>query len=516
MIDSVGSIGTLRFSVCGVTGKTDNSEPKFSPWADRVGSQRISSWLLSAVVHLIALLLLALLTRQLGDANRGVALRVGWSSGDKDRPLQILPMQTSTKAAESDAEESPVRVEMPVPQSGFAEPQSLATSDSRNIDDQIAAALLSGGSPADRRDRVYVGGGGMESRTPAGRIKYGELYGATAESEQAVERALRWLAEHQRGDGSWSFDLGRAPCEGRCRDGRPAADDTPTPKSAATGLALLAFLGAGYTPHEGPYQETVAKGLYYLRSCALETASGYDWQLAGSMYGHGIAMLALSEALGMTKLQDQYDTDLLHYVSEGARFTTNAQHSNGSWGYIPGSPGDTTITGWQVLSLVGAVKAGVTLKSQTFRSAEMFLMSVRDEPSYRFGYKSPKAEPTTTAIALTLLIYLGQHPGYTPFDLELDKIVQEGPTLTNVYHDYYATLALHHFRHRDWDRWNKQLRDHLVNTQATRGHEAGSWHFADRWGSVGGRLYTTAMCTLILEVYYRYLPLYAEPPEFPL
>ncbi len=117
---------------------------------------------------------------------------------------------------------------------------------------------------------------------------------------------------------------------------------------------------------------------------------------------------------------------------------------------------------------------------------------------------------------MTLLIYLGQTPGHSLFDEAIDKLAEQGPTLTNVYHDYYATLALHHFRHREWESWNNQLRDHLVRTQATEGHEAGSWHFSDQWGDVGGRVYTTAMCALTLEVYYRFLPLYDEPPDFPL
>ena len=71
-------------------------------------------------------------------------------------------------------------------------------------------------------------------------------------------------------------------------------------------------------------------------------------------------------------------------------------------------------------------------------------------------------------------------------------------------------------RHPDWEHWNAAMRDHLVATQATSGHEKGSWHFPDRWGDIGGRLYTTAMCTLTLEVYYRYQPLYPAMDEFPL
>ncbi|WP_094411133.1 hypothetical protein [Rhodopirellula sp. MGV] len=302
----------------------------------------------------------------------------------------------------------------------------------------------------------------------------------------------------------------------RCRHGKPENESTPTPKTAATGLALLAFLGAGYTSDAGPYQDEVRKGIYYLRSVALETQYGFDWQQGGSMYGHGIALLAMSEAMAMMKINDQFDSDLYHHVSEGANFTTFAQHPNGSWGYTPGRPGDITITGWQVLSLSTAKKAGIETRSDLFARAKRFVMSVRDEPRYEFGYNSPKPERTTTAIGLTLLLYLGQQPGHSFFDQEFDRLVERGPMLTNVYHDYYATMALHHVRHRDWELWNTQVRNHLVRTQATSGHEAGSWHFKDKWGDVGGRLYTTAMCALILEVYYRYLPLYEAPEEFPL
>ena len=37
---------------------------------------------------------------------------------------------------------------------------------------------------------------------------------------------------------------------------------------------------------------------------------------------------------------------------------------------------------------------------------------------------------------------------------------------------------------------------------------AGSWDPSGPWGRYGGRLYSTAISTLTLEVYYRLLPLY--------
>ena len=484
------------------------------PLLSQLGSARASSWLLSVTVHLVVLILLALLTYRLTAPDRG--LEIEGAAGEPTQPSNFVVVEQKQIAAESDGVAQDVRAEVQVDTQRAHAPSSFVSPEEA-VPLELAelSALLHGGSSS-ATPYAYLGGGSLAARTPEGRRKNGEKYGATPQSEAAVENALKWLAQHQRSDGSWSFDLQLSPCDGRCRHGRKRNEDTPTPATAATGLALLAFLGAGYTSDSEPYGETVQKGLYYLRAVAAETQYGYDWQQGGSMYGHGIALLAMSEAMGMMKHGAKFDSDLLHYVDRGSYFTVVAQHENGSWGYTPGRPGDTTITGWQLLSLVGAQKAGIQMRSDTFSKTRAFLLSVRKGPLYEFGYRSSDAEPTMTAIALTLMMYLGQTPGNTSFDLSVDKMAEAGPTLTNVYHDYYATLALHHFQHRDWEAWNTKLRDHLVATQATKGHEAGSWHFADEFGDVGGRLYTTAMCTLILEVYYRYLPLYDQPPEFPL
>ena len=323
------------------------------------------------------------------------------------------------------------------------------------------------------------------------------------------------MADHQRVSGAWSFDLTGQPCDGRCRNSKLRDDDTPTPSTAATGLALLAFLGAGYTHEEGKYADVVQKGLYYLRSAGAESQYGIDWQ-QGSMYGHGIALMAVSEAAAMTIKDGEYDRDLRELARRGTNFTTSAQHKSGSWGYVPGSPGDTTLTGWQVLSLMAAKRNQIPLPSLTLSRAKSFVLSTSLEGQYSFGYQAPPGEPTTTAIGLTLLLYLGQSPGYTPFDRAIIEMAERGPTLTNLYHDYYATLTLHHVQNALFAPYFMKVREHLIATQSHNGHEQGSWHFKDRWGDVGGRLYSTAMSAMILEVPYRYMPLYDTREDFPL
>ena len=79
-----------------------------------------------------------------------------------------------------------------------------------------------------------------------------------------------------------------------------------------------------------------------------------------------------------------------------------------------------------------------------------------------------------------------------------------------MYFNYYATQVMHHYGGPQWPAWNRTMREYLIETQSARGHEMGSWFFADEHGTTGGRLYTTSMCIMILEEYYRYMPLYGE------
>jgi len=218
----------------------------------------------------------------------------------------------------------------------------------------------------------------------------------------------------------------------------------------------------------------------------------------------------------MTRYQGKTDSDLFSLTTGAANFTMAAQHTLGGWRYVPGSPGDMTVTAWQVLSLISAQHGNVILRTNTLPRSEQFVRRLSKPNAYAFGYQTTTAEPTTTAVGLCLLLYLGQSPHETLFGNSLDKMMRRGPRLTDLYHDYYATLALHHARHPDWAAWHVPLREHLIKTQATEGHEAGSWHFPDHHGDVGGRLYTTAMAAMILEIYYRYLPLYQPREEFKL
>jgi hypothetical protein len=90
----------------------------------------------------------------------------------------------------------------------------------------------------------------------------------------------------------------------------------------------------------------------------------------------------------------------------------------------------------------------------------------------------------------------------------------------NMYYNYYTTQIMRHHGGKPWDEWNEVMREFLIASQEKEGFAEGSWFFENGHSSaVGGRLYSTAMAVMTLEVYYRHLPLYrseALADTFPL
>lgn len=321
--------------------------------------------------------------------------------------------------------------------------------------------------------------------------------GGSPGSEAAVERGLAWLAAHQAEDGSWRFDLTGCRCNGACQDPGTVASTT-----ASTGIALLPFLGAGHTHVDGPHRDTVARGLAYLDSRLRPTPRGGDLG-EGTMYGQGVATLALAEAYCMTR-----DDALTGPVRDSVRFIVAAQDSyGGGWRYLPGQPGDITVTAWQVAALKSAAVGGIDVPWPTIDGAGRFLDRVQARSGAAYGYQGPRAKPCTTAIGLLCRMYTGWREADV-IDRGLAELARSGPDPAAIYQNFYLAQALLQRDHPAWPRWNAKNRDQIVAQQARIGHEAGSWFFADPDSAPGGRLAHTALAVLTLEVYYRMLPIY--------
>jgi len=351
-----------------------------------------------------------------------------------------------------------------------------------------------------------IGGHGLEGRGEAARKALNASAGGSAQSEQAVALALAWLAQHQNPDGSWSFDHTKGPCQGRCQNPGNIANGN----NAATGLALLPFLGAGQSHRKGKYQRQVQAGLNYLTKAMKVDANGGSLLDEGMMYGQGICANALCEAYGMTN-----DRELLVPAQEALNFIIYSQDKvGGGWRYTPGQPGDTSVAGWQLMALKSGKMAYLNVPEATMQGLSNFLNTVQTESGSRYGYTGPNAgTPATTAIGLLCRMYLGWTKDNPALETGTQYLSQLGPSQRgNVYYNYYATQVMHQYGGERWEKWNGVMRDFYVDSQSKDGHETGSWMFKgdDHGAERGGRLYITCLCCMTLEVYYRYLPIYAK------
>ncbi len=362
-------------------------------------------------------------------------------------------------------------------------------------------------------------GADLEGRSDKMRAAMLAKYGGSAGSERAVAMALRWFAKHQRQDGSWSFDF-RHSCRGKCsQSGR-----METCWTGATAMALLPFLGAGQTHAKGEYKENVAKGIRFLLRA--QDRNGSLVSGGGSMYSHGLATIALCEAYAMTR--DQF---LKVPAQRALDFIVFAQDPlGGGWRYMIRTPGDTSAVAWQVMALKSGHMGNLSVPNRTVLLVDKFLTSVQSDGGAVYGYMDrSKARPSTTAAGLLCRMYLGtgkDHPGMARGIENLSKLgpaADERATRFHMYYNYYATQVLRHYGGEAWEKWNGLLRDFLVKTQQSTGHQAGSWTVPN-WEAgahdteMGGRLYYTSLATMILEVYYRHMPIYREDAaeEFPL
>lgn len=355
-------------------------------------------------------------------------------------------------------------------------------------------------------------------RAAENRLELVKEMGGSEATERAVELALKWLAAHQSADGRWDADYFDDDC-GRC--GSPAKYDADV---ATTGLALLCFLAANHTHNkDGPYRDNVQRGLDWL--VAQQKATG-DMRGNETMYSHGIGSIALSEAYGMTR-----DETLLPHVRRAINFIVSARDNSGrdgspssgggagggagGWRYEPGQAGDTSVLGWQVMALVSASRAGIEVPDETLQAARHWLdrVSHSSNPGLYAYQPGVRFSAAMTAEGMFSQQLLGRRRDEPRMQGSAEFIIRNLPNWRvepNTYYWYYATLALFQHQGEAWEKWNAAITRQLLDNQNTNGAKAGSWDPLDRWSKIGGRIYQTAMCTLCLEVYYRYLPLYGS------
>ncbi|REK15837.1 MAG: hypothetical protein DWQ37_08450 [Planctomycetota bacterium] len=350
----------------------------------------------------------------------------------------------------------------------------------------------------------------------------------SAQTEAAIEAGLVFLAQHQRPDGSWTLQF----------DGDSDVQDPPTTfraQTAATGMALLAFLGAGYDHYGGTYADVVQRALDFL--IENQRASGDLYQpedeesnRSAWLYSHGIATIALCEAYGMTG-----DDALAEPAQRAIDFIVLAQdRARGAWRYTPGSGSDTSVSGWQLMALKSGELAGLQVPNETYERVKEWLDRAQTGGSlYVYNPLAPdtprqghgrRPSSSMTAVGLLMRLYTGLNRDDAHMvegaEYLLVRLPENGSArrpLRDTYYWYYATQVMFHMRGKYWRAWNARLHPLLVESQIDSGPLAGSWDprrpVPDRWGPHAGRLYVTALNLLSLEVYYRHLPLYESTAQ---
>ncbi len=386
-------------------------------------------------------------------------------------------------------------------------------------------------------DAIGMGGnaGGLKGGPAGGRAQ------ASPAMQQALADALGWLAAHQTSDGYWDAD--EFMLEDRWNDQPPSdGKGNPAVDVGVTGLALLAFLGDGSTAEAGPFAANVARAIAWLR--AAQRDDGLFGEEVGNptLYNHAIATLAMAEAYRLCG----HSPFLRPIVQRGASLLARARNPYGAWRYAlePNGDNDTSITGWSVFALKAASDAGVQVDKGSFDGALAWLDTMTAASSGRTGYawgdggggpgslpsrtvNARQRFPATESEALTAVSLLCRefltdaarvrrwedHPQFELLKKQVGLIQSKPPRWdlaagsADFYYWYYATYALNQWGGQPWKDWERALGRALLPAQRrehARDNFYGSWDPADAWGEDGGRVYSTAICALMLEVYYRY------------
>ncbi|MCA9322617.1 MAG: terpene cyclase/mutase family protein, partial [Planctomycetes bacterium] len=324
---------------------------------------------------------------------------------------------------------------------------SDADFDSQSNNDAIGLGGGAGGKFGGRR------GGRKRARRGRGR-----------KAQEAVDKGLEWLANHQSKDGSWD-------CDGFMNNGDSALGPLCDGKGNAlydvgvSGLAILCFLGAGETHKAGKYKKTVRNSLKWMRDQQDAEGCFGPRTLSNFTYNHSIGTLAMAEAYGLTKSPSFKDS-----AEKGIGFVQRCQNPYKAWRYGEATgDNDTSVTGWMVMALKSAKSAGIGIDDRPFEWAKGFIDEMTDDETGRTGY-TKRGEPpvretgkqeefpsseteSLTAVAITARVFAGEDPKESQIirlgieNLLSKKLPVWDPARGSIdmYYWYYGTLAMYQY-----------------------------------------------------------------------
>ena len=495
-------------------------------------------WLTSCLIHVVVFGALMLL-----NTGEPVAqVQAAFTATTSEQPLEVEPphedshidepvpmpeMHDPKVTTEPTPDAAEDDVDMPFDET-FGEESDFDTSGTTEgpaVNSPIGIGPGGGGPFGKRGGNEDKGGGGRPAKRMA----------------DALDDALEWLAMHQSANGSWGAhdfadwcDGQRLPPDAERPDGRGKG----MYDVGVTGLAVCAFLGAGYSNRgQHRYNRVVGRGLRYLKNVQDPEGCFGPRGTQQYIYSHAIASLAMVEAYGMT------GSSLFKGPAQRALdFIALARNPYMVWRYgIKPGDNDTSVTGWMMMALKSASivnasmrakgkPAPLTIDESAFDGIQSWLRKVTDPDSGRVGYLtrgSGSARPqelidrfpadkteAMTAVGVLARVFAGQDPRTNEMiRMGADQCLRHLPRWNttdgsiDMYYWYYATLAMFQVGGNSWKKWSAQIEPAMVAPQRKDGTHClykGSWDPVGPWGADGGRVYSTAVMAMCLEVHYRY------------
>ncbi len=329
-----------------------------------------------------------------------------------------------------------------------------------------------------------------------------------ARTQRAITRGLDYLARHQEANGAFIDGIGRKV------NNQYLA--TIGPHVGVTALAGMAFLSNGSTPGRGPYGKQVQGCVDFVKNCV--NPQGFVTNQESRMYSHAFATLFLAEVYGMAP-----SGEVRAALQRAVGLIVKAQNEQGGWRYLPGAKdSDISITVCQVQALRAANNVGVQVPKETIEAAVRYVKRSYVGPGgsgyhgqpggfWYQVYENQPLRPSRTSFALTAagvtaLYGAGEYDGpeirgglqflFNPRNRPARHDMKQ--TFDYFYGHYYAIQAFFQAGEPYWSQWYGMLRDELLWGQQPDGH----------WRDLVGANYATSMACVILQIPYRYLPIF--------
>ncbi len=308
--------------------------------------------------------------------------------------------------------------------------------------------------------------------------------------QQSIRSGLDYLARTQSSRGQWN---------------------TPPYPVALAALAGTALICSGSTTTQGPYAKQIARCADFLvsksRSNGLIGDPGTDIRYT---YGHGFAMLFLSQLLG-EEGYDERRSDFIDVLNRAVDFCAKAQTTAGGWGYVSArdganyDEGSTTIT--QVQGLRGCRNAGISVPAEVIENAIKYIYDCKNDDG-GISYSSKQmgtSRPAITAAALAALYNAGDYdskqvPQMLKYSREmLHNLTDESAAFGHWHYTYlYYSQVVYRQGDREWVPFRDRLYERIVSEQKSDGS----------WDGQISEVYITACNLIMLQLDHGLLPIY--------